>query len=84
MKSVEEKVSLKKRYRNERQKNLVRGNPLTVLIVSMFLLSAADFITLVGRGGHCLYVGKFEKKGGKKSNFDRKLVSRTLGELVFI
>ena len=44
MKSVEEQVSMKKRYRNERQKNLVNSNPLTVLNVSMFLLSAADFI----------------------------------------
>ena len=78
MKSVEEKVSMKKKYRNERQKNLVNSNPLTV---SMFLLSAADFIK--GGGGHCLYVGKFGK-GGKNSNFDRKLASRTLGELVFI
>ena len=29
MKSVEEKVSMKKRYRNERQKNLVNSNPLS-------------------------------------------------------
>ena len=44
MKSVKEKISMKKGYRNERQKNLVNSNPLTVLNVSMFLLSSADFI----------------------------------------
>ena len=69
-------------------KNLVKGNLRTVLGVPIYLVTAADFRQYAARGRACLGVERREnwEKKMKKGEFclEKKLVSRTLGKLVFI
>ena len=44
---------MKKTYRDERRKNFVNSNPITVLSVPIYLMTAADFEQYVARGRHC-------------------------------
>ena len=51
-------ISIKKAYRDERRKNLVNSNLITVLSVPMYLVTAADFKQYVARGQMLRKLGK--------------------------